>query len=63
MLFINKKVNRSLRLFSPRINSFILSEINVLFIIFTIPFVREFDLSNSKLNNKMLLIFAGAMRR
>jgi hypothetical protein len=37
---------------------FILAEINVLFIIFTIPLIREFDIANSKLNNKMILLFA-----
>ncbi|MDD4154152.1 MAG: O-antigen ligase family protein [Bacilli bacterium] len=37
---------------------FILSEINTLFIIFSIPLIREFDIANSKLNNKMVLLFA-----
>ena len=37
---------------------FILSEINLLFIIFSIPLIREFDIANSKLNNKMVLLFA-----
>jgi len=37
---------------------FILSEINLLFIIFSIPLIREFDIANNKLNNKMILLFA-----
>jgi hypothetical protein len=36
---------------------FILSEIVGLFIVFTIPFIREFDLKKSPINKKMLLLF------
>ncbi|HOH95455.1 MAG TPA: hypothetical protein PK612_04785, partial [Bacilli bacterium] len=36
---------------------FILSEIVGLFIVFTIPFIREFDLKKSLANKKMLLLF------
>ena len=42
---------------------FILSEIAGLFIIFTVPFIREFDLKKSLANKKMLLLFARGIEK
>lgn len=42
---------------------FILSEIVGLFIVFTIPFIREFDFKKSLANKKMLLLFARGIEK
>lgn len=42
---------------------FILSEIVGLFIVFTIPFIREFNLKKNPLNKKMLLMFSRAIEQ
>ncbi len=42
---------------------FILSEIVLLFIIVTIPFIREANIQTNNLNNKMLLMFARGIGR
>ena len=42
---------------------FILSEIVGLFIVFTIPFIHEFDLKKSLANKKMLLLFGRSIGR
>lgn len=47
----------------PNLTLFILSEIIILYIVVTIPFIREFKIDNSFLNKKMLLIFAHSINK
>ncbi len=47
----------------PNLTLFILSEIIILYIVITIPFIREFNINSSIFNNKMLLIFAHSINK
>lgn len=64
VLFIAIIISGSLIIFlHSGLTWFIFSEICVLFIIITIPLIRDFDLANNKLNNKMLILFAREITR